>query len=192
MNEYGPFEEIVKAAGALIAAATAIALSWRGQLPWGSWEEELPQGPQRVASLVVAVLIGVLWFFAEPEDTGFLARLAIGLAVAAFVLVVIYTYLVSQYTFTKVVVALDGEDRVPEERKVIGGFRLTEHARTTIAKQRESVQGFFAGTAYNAESVWTRRSLSLAKLTFVVTYICLVACGTLALSAAALLVGFKQ
>src|SRR5215216_4254073 len=122
MSEYGVLDEVVKAAGALIAASTAIALSWRGQLPWGSWEEDFQTGLQRVASLVVAVLIGVLWFFAEPNDANFVAWLAIGLAVASLVLVIVYVYLVNQYTYTKVVVT-DSDKRTWEERKAIGGFR---------------------------------------------------------------------
>jgi len=105
--------------------------------------------------------------------------------------VVVYVYLLSRYTYTKVVVT-DSQRRITEERKVIGGFHLTERARDTIAQQRITVQDFFKGTAYDADSVWTRGSLSLSKLTFVAVYIALIACGTLALTAAALLVTLRQ
>jgi hypothetical protein len=57
------FDQIVADAGALIAAAGAILVSWKGRARWEPWEEDVPKGPQQVAGLVTAVAIGVLWFY---------------------------------------------------------------------------------------------------------------------------------
>ena len=59
------------------------------------------------------------------------------------------------------------------------------------SKKKLTTQEFFRGVAYDPDHVWTRPSRAFAKMTFNVGYIGLVACGTVALTAASILISFN-
>jgi hypothetical protein len=112
---------------------------------------------------------------------------AIGALILTILFLVTYGYLISQQTYKKEVV-IDGQ---PVEKNIIGGFRLTENAKRQIADRGISIQDYFMGTEYTEDEVWMRGWRALAKQVFVLVYICLVASGSIALAAMALLVGLK-
>jgi hypothetical protein len=193
LNEYGVLAQVVSAAGAIMAAAAAIALSWRGRARWEPWEEDVSKGPQKVGGLVAAVIIAILWAISAPEDEGFLIRLALWLLGGVVLFLVLYGYLVGVQTYEKEVV-VDGNSNPPkvETKKVIGGLTLTPAAKSTIAEEKITIQQYFQGTAYDPDHVWTRPSRAVAKQLFVLGYIGLVATGTIVLAVAAILIAFRM
>ncbi len=187
-TDFGSLAPIVKGAGALIAMVIAIILAWKGRAKWEPSEEDIPGGPQKVAGLVSAVIIGIAWYLSTASQVIVLSFWAIGLAVFALIMLVVYGYLVSSQTFTQIVIV----NRKPREKKVIGGFRLTDQAARIIKKEKTTTQQFFKGTAYDPDMVWTRPSRSLAKSAFVVSYVGLIVGGTLALALAAIIISFPK
>ncbi len=173
-----------------MAVVSALWLTWRGRATWEPWEEDVPQGPQKVAGVLCAVVICILWFSSDSSPASFFTYLAIICAVLTVIFLVVYGYLIGVQTYTKVIV-VDAARGTTEEKKVTGGFRLTADAQEAIKEHKLTVQTFFEGTAYDPDVVWTRPSRAAAKQLFVLSYIGLVACGTVALASAALLVGLR-
>jgi hypothetical protein len=185
-EEYGPLSDVVAAAGSIIAASGAIALAWRGRTKWEPSEQDLDKGPQKVGGLLAAVLISVLWFQTVTGNSqpplGFLAILLSGLCLVSLFT---YSFLISVQTFSKLVSTGPNKS---EERKVVGGFRLTERAKEALRKNDVTLQELFAGSAYNEALVWTPSSRALAKIAFAFSYIVLTVSGTVALASVALLI----
>src|SRR5437016_4766462 len=90
----GDFVELsglVKTAGLLVSSGAAIALAWRGRTRWEPSDQDLPQAPQRIAGLLNAVGLALLWvFLANASHAHTLAVLAIILAIACFLFFVFY------------------------------------------------------------------------------------------------------
>ena len=192
MNDYGVLAQVVSTAGAIMAAAGAIAFSWRGRASWEPWEEDISKGPQKVGGLIAAVVIALLWATSSPEVGSFLIKLTITLLVGAVVFLILYGFLVGTQTYEQEVVIDTGSNPPKTEtKKVIGGFTLTDRARETIEEKELTVQKYFKGTAYDSDEVWTRTSRALAKQLFVIGYIGLVSCGSIALATTAILIGFR-
>jgi hypothetical protein len=169
-----------------MAAAGAITLAWKGRAAWEPSEQDISRGPQKVSGLLAAVAVAVLWASAAPVDPAskqFLIRTALTCGALSLVFLSVYGFLVSSLTFN-LVTARNGK---PIDLKVIGGFLLTPKARRAIEREQTNTQKYFEGTAYDMDEVWTRPSRAFAKQTFVLAYVGLIVCGTLALAAAALL-----
>jgi hypothetical protein len=189
--DYGVLAQVVAAAGTLIAAGGALALCWKGRFNWEPVEEDIPKAAQKFGGLVIAVAIAVLWYrftqqhLLAADDLMWLAdKFALG-GLAALVL---YGLLVGVLVYEKTVVV---KGRQTAEKKVIGGFWLTAAAKQALVSgdpRPLSVGDLFKGAAFNADYVWPRLSRSLAKVSFQLAYIGLVAGGTCALAAVSLLV----
>jgi hypothetical protein len=191
MTDFGELSGIVKTSGCLVAAAGAIGLGWRGRANWEPSEIDIPNAPQRVAGLVCTVAIGVLWATTGPADAAWVATLAMKLALGTVVFLSLYGYLIALQTYTKEVVRNAGSGVVSEE-KIIGGFWLTEGAKSAIEQGRLTVQRYFKKVSYDVDEVWSKGARALAKTLFVIVYIGLVASGTIALAATSIRVGMKQ
>jgi hypothetical protein len=169
----------------LVSAGGAIYLCWRRRGKWEPSEEDIPKGAERVAGLLNAVVLGLIWsLLADSSHIDLLTYMAMILAVSCLIFLLVYGFLVSVYTYDKV------ESVSPKKtvtQRIIGGLRVTSEARRVAKKNRITTQEVLKGAAYDVDKVWTRSSRALAKLLFVVCYIGLVVCGTIALTCVAII-----
>jgi hypothetical protein len=184
-NDYGPLSDVVAYAGHIVAAIAAIGLAWRGRTRWEPSEEDLSKGPQKVGALVAAVAIVLVWAaYGEDRAAPGLRVLAVALAVLTLLGLLIYLFLIASMSYEKIEIS-DGKPRVV---KVIGGYRLTEGARSRLRDRPSlTVQQLFKGSAYDPARVWTVASRALAKLSFVGCYLLLTISGSVALAVAAVI-----
>jgi len=178
-TDYGVLTNLVKAAGTLITAAVAIGATWRGRANWEPSEVDIAKSPEKIAGLVTAVAIAVIW--ARLSDTAhisLLTQLAIAFAVVSFASLIVYSFLVGTRTFQS-----------GAKQKLIGGFVLTRNARKALrnSDNRLTTQEYLIQNNSDPDKVWTRNSRAAAKTSFLFCYIALVACGTIALSCASIL-----
>lgn len=183
-QEYGSLAPLVQTVGWLVTASAAIGLSWRRRSKWEPSEEDIAQGPARVAGLLTAVAIAIIWTqLSSRSHIPLLTKLSIGAGSLCLVFLIVYGYFVSTMTYVK---DESSQDKV-RRRNVIGGFTLTRKASDLQVKKSLTVQEIFAGSTYDFDKVWTRGSRALAKAIFVVCYIVLTVSGTVALSCSAIL-----
>jgi hypothetical protein len=183
-SEYGPLADLVKYSGMLMSAGLAIGLAWRRRANWEPCEEDVPKGPSRVAGLLSAIAIAIVWSeYSTLAAKDGLTKAAVILGVCALMFLLFYGFLIANQVFEE---KFSPKKNKVETRKVVGGFRLTVEAKKQLRKAG-SVQQLFEGSAYKPDLVWTRGSRSLAKQAFALAYIGLNLSGTMALSCAALL-----
>src|SRR5689334_13490539 len=95
-ENYGALTSLVRAAGTLVSAAIAIGLTWRGRAKWEPSEVDIPKGPERVAGLLTAVAVAIIWsLISDTTHLTLLTQLAIGLAVGTLFALLIYSFLIS-------------------------------------------------------------------------------------------------
>jgi hypothetical protein len=179
----GQFEELLPQATSLLALVGALALTWKKRAAWEPVEQDVPRGPQRVAGLVTAVVIGALWWYQKTSSSdvsGSLVSIAIACAAGCAVAVLAYTLLISIFTYEREVVA--GSQRTRKE-KIIGGFVLTNEAVQARSLHNITIQELLKGAGYDPDKVWTRLSRGAAKVAFSLAYMLLIGCGTVALGA---------
>lgn len=183
---YGVMTDIVRSSGAIIATSLAIGQAWRGRTSWEPSEEDVSRGPQKVGSLAAAVLIVIVWAQTGPSTKGgVVAALAAALVASTIVFLIVYGFVVATQTYERVIVV--GGDVVTQ--KIVGGYVLTARAKERLKQDDLTVQELLKGAAYDPDKIWTRPSRALAKSTFVVSYLGLTICGTVALASGAVLVG---
>lgn len=190
VSNYGVLRPVVSGAGSIIAAGAAIALTWRGRAKWEPSEEDVKEGPQRVGGLVAAIFIAILWFEnkGSPKSHLLIFVAIIGAAICVVTLLV-YSFLIAMKTFTLKRVV----NGAVKEQKIIGGFKRTANTKTELKKHGNlTMQDLFAGTAYDADKVWTPRSRAVAKVIFVACYLVLTVSGTVALAGAAMLISLSS
>lgn len=183
-TDYGPLTDLVKYAGILISAAGAIGLTWRRRAKWEPSEQDVPSGAAKVAGLLTAIVIAVIWTqystaAAKPE----LTRISLTLGVVCVVFLLVYGYLIAQLVYVQ---AVSPKKNQVINVKIIGGFALTRDAKKHL-REAGSIQRLFEGAGYDPDLVWTRASRAFAKQLFVLCFIGLNVSGTIALSCAALL-----
>jgi hypothetical protein len=183
---YGPLSNLVATGGALIAAGAAIALAWKGRAKWEPSEEDIPKGPQKVGGLVATVAIVVIWSqyikAAHIPQVTTIAWTLLGVTVLSLL---VYIILVTTQTYYKVVSTKANE---VGRQTIIGGFWRKREAKTKQRKEKVTTQELLAGAAYDEDKVWDRLSRALAKISFVLCYLGLSVCGTVALACAAVIV----
>jgi hypothetical protein len=180
--DYGPLKEVVAGAGAIIAASTAILATWSGRAGFGLSADELPRGAQRVGGLLAGLAIVLIWVsWRDGAHNHQLVVAIIALGSVTLASLILYASLIGTLTYEKV--ELDGSTR-----RIIGGFWLTPQARAK-RKAGTGVQQLLEGAAYDTEKLWSRSSRQLATLTFLIAYLALTICGTVALAAGAIRLG---
>jgi hypothetical protein len=185
---YGPFASLVGTAGSIIATGAALLLGFKGRARWEPSEEDVSKGPQRVGSLVGAVGIVLVWANSRPEDLLVLTHLAVWLLGITVASLLAYGLLNSTLIY-HVEVAVDPTKTA--RHNIIGGFWFAKGISAKIRSEGVTVQDFLKGTAYKTDVVWPRLSRGLAKQAFVLAYLLLTVCGTLALASASIITGFK-
>lgn len=185
-TDYGPFTNLVRDAGSIVAAVAAIGLTWRGRAKWEPSEEDVAEGPQKVGGVVSVALVTVVWatFRTDPSSPVLKVLLVIA-AAAAFVLLLVYGWLIAVYTFNSVEIDDAGKAHTT---KIIGSWKLTPQAKAAIDLPT-TAQDTFAGMGYDPDKVWPRGSRALTKSLFVTSYIGLVVSGTFAIAASSIIAG---
>jgi hypothetical protein len=185
---YGPFASLVGTAGSIVATGTALLLGFKGRARWEPSEEDVSKGPQRVGSLVGAVGIVLVWANSSSENSLALTHLAVWLLGITVVALLAYGLLNSTLIYY-VEVAMDSTKTA--KQNIIGGFWYAKGIPEQIRSLGVTVQDFLKGTAYKTDVVWPRLSRGLAKQAFVLAYLLLTVCGTLALACGSIITGFK-
>ncbi len=188
-ESYGVLAQAVAVAGSLVSATTAIRLTWKGRFSWEPVEEDIPKGAQKIGGLLTSVCIALLWysfFFIKSITDSAMIKVAALTGSGAFAALVIYSILVAVFVYDKEVVV--GKNKT-DKTKIIGGFWLTGIAKDALLKNPTiTIPEVFKGAKYDPDKVWPRFSRALTKVSFQISYVALVGLGTLALSAASLLV----
>jgi hypothetical protein len=192
-QNFGVLANVVAGAGSLIAVAAAIRLSWKKREQWEPVEEDVPNSAQHVGGLLAAAAIGVFWYGVSVSRTVHgqdLIGYIVGFGIATVIGLIIYFLLVATYVYEKPVAT---SKRATRSIKIIGGFRLTDAARRSLASgdpRPSSIQDLILGSA-SLDQVWPRGSRAFAKVCFVLAYILLTASGTCLLACAALLISLN-
>lgn len=190
MSDYGPLAPIVAYAGNLAAAALAFRVAWAGKV--FNWEPEiagLNKAPTKIAGLFSLITVAVI--FAETRsDPDFvwlmwMSGIAAGTTLIGFL---VYIFLKSTRAFS-----CPNDDQI-----VIRGFWLTQHAKNAIAGEEPYVlpgqtpphndKEFFCGSGRLPDRVWPVEAQALAQISLVLAYILFIAPGTIAVSAASIVI----
>jgi len=186
------FGPVIGGAGSLMAAGAAITLAWRGRTKWEPCDEDLSNGSRKLAGLLSALAVAVLWCLARAT-VGVLTllrlqRTAIYSGLLCFAFLLVYGLLVFVFTYLGKLVKSGSPQRI------IGGLWVTAAAHDKIAagQKRDSpprnYQEFLELPGITADLLWPRLSRGLVKQAFVFSFIILTVSGTAALTGAALLV----
>lgn len=202
-KDYEGFAPVVSTAGTILAMGSALTLGWKGRARWEPVQEDVPRAPQKVASLVAALMVVLIW--AQWNDIQYkdtLTKLVIWCSMALIVSLVIYGLLMGfVYTAVRKKKGVPANSTETEEIKVIGGLWLNENARAHVGKpegpqvpglrpaQILTVQRMFALSEYVKDEVWSRPSQQLASMLFTLGYLGLIVAGTVALGSGAILTG---
>ncbi|MQA19186.1 hypothetical protein [Rugamonas rivuli] len=180
--DYGQLKDIVGAATSLMAAASAIGVTWLRRAKWMPPEESVPGGTLRVAGLVSAVAIGIL--FLERQKIGLETMLLIGALAGLFTIMslTISIYTNTRYSF----VYPESSKRGAPLKRTLGGHKLTAEAQHISEERRMEPQALFVNAAYDKNLVWTQSSQALVQTASVLGFIALQASGSIALSAIAI------
>jgi hypothetical protein len=203
LTNYGFLGPIVGISGMLVAAGAAISFSWgRALHEWKPPPDVLPVALSRTISLLCALSVFLIWFFAEPAlQRAYVILLAmLGLltivALLSFIGVKAYcgrfSYLVPTSPITEpppptVPKQKRGGKRAhPESLEIViwGGFRLTERAKKSVA-EGTLVEDFLKGNLYKKDAVWTPGSQAASAVVTAALLLTLLVAGTSALTCAA-------
>jgi hypothetical protein len=199
-TSYGAFATIVTVAGNIVAMGAAITLGWKGRAKWEPVEEDVPKGPQKVATVIAALLVVIIW--AQLNDIQYKSTLITIVIRCLFGLVVslIIYGLLNGFIYTAVRKKKDEPEksRVVEQVKVIGGIWLNSHARKRKGTREDpdddksqilTVQRMFDLSEYNKDELWPRPSQQIASALFTLGYLGLIVTGTVAVGSGAILTG---
>lgn len=181
----GVLADVVAIGGSAMSAGAALLVAWRGKrFSLEPSLEDVPGAGDKVAALLASV--GILLMYAtlnEDRHASTLALISVVCAAVAFAALLAYLFLIGSRGF-------DRYQGLPEQERIIGGFRLTRTARAAKVKHEvDSEQTLFEGLAYDPDSTWTKSSRALARTVCVATFILLLVSGTIALGAAAMRLG---
>lgn len=182
VTDYGPFGPVVGYGAAIIAAVSALSLTWQGRLAkWKPPEEDLPNVAQKVVLMLCGVGMVVVWYFAEPKTVPILLFVGVALGLVCFGSFLIYSGMIGRYSFVKQVAV--SPKKTPDV-KILGGRDLLPSAVQTMKKNGiTSVQDLFEGAAYDPDKLWSRESRQWVKTRIVALFVVVLFSGTLALTA---------
>lgn len=180
MTEFGFLSNLVAIAGCLAAATTAIALAWMKRVKWQPPEEVLPKIGSRFSGLVAMVVVALIYVFGKRIGLEMLAVVNLILLLVAIVAlsVTITTNVKYSFYYPK------GRE---EKNRLLGGGILTEEAREIAMNKHQSEQEMLEDVRGARDKIWTRSSMAVVNLRSTISFVFLVAFGTSALAAAAML-----
>jgi hypothetical protein len=182
-SDYGPFAPVVGYAATIIAAGTALAVTWRGALEkWKPPEEDLPNAAQKLVLLICGVQMVIVWMLAAPDTSSRLLMAAGVSAIVCFVVFLSYSAMIGKYTFIKRIAVSAAETR---EVRLLGGRKLLPGASAIMKKKGiGSVQELLEGAAYDVDKLWSRDDRAWVKTPLIALFVLILVSGTLALTAA--------
>jgi hypothetical protein len=171
---------MVSGVASLAAAGAAITATFTKRAKWQPPEEVVPSAVSRLSALLTAVGIANLWAYRADLGEGWLSVIAVvGFAVALSALTVaIRTNIECSYFYPA--------QRTEKNRK-LGGDQLTAQAKNIEAEHGLTAQAMFEDAQGDKDLVWTRASQANANVRSTLSFIVLIAVGSCALAAAALL-----
>jgi hypothetical protein len=181
-GEYGLLAGLVGSVAALLSAGAAITAAWVRTANWAPPEDGVPSAPTKVCALLTAVAVAGLWFETgkslSSRDLEIIAGSAGGLT---FLFLLIYTALIMVYVYQKQLPDLSWV-------RTTGGFWLTKTARQKLHLPEVSgdKQKLLHGAAYNSDLVWPRFARGLVMICFIVGFVGITFCGSVAISSIAL------
>src|SRR5262249_44090657 len=90
-TDYGVFGSVVSAAGSIVAMGAALTLGWKGRARWEPVEEDVPRAPQKVAGLVAALLVVVMWVqFNDSQFKNTLTKVVVGCSIGLVSSLIVY------------------------------------------------------------------------------------------------------
>jgi hypothetical protein len=180
-NDFGTLAPLVKVVGTVISAAAAIGLAWRGRTSIEPSEEDIPGIPQKVGGLLTAIALALIWSMAaDSSHYNLLVFLSVSLGILTLLALLCYGFLIGTLSF---------RTNSPANT-IIGGFALTPYAKAKLeaATAGLTVQQLVHDEADDPDRVWDRKSRSLAKQVFVLSYLLLVVSGSISISCASIIV----
>lgn len=158
--KYGPLADIVTNAGFLLAATLALSLRWmkRSGSSWAPPEEAVPNATTRVASLVTAVLLALLYVFLNsPGRQGVLAGITLFFLVGAVAGLLLTIYMIKAYGCEM--------ERTNWRRKKVktikrGGKQLTKEAEQIRQSRNVSVDRLVQEAQGDVTLVFEKSSLA--------------------------------
>jgi hypothetical protein len=184
--DYGQFGQMIATGTTLVAAVGSLFFLLKKRAKWEPAEEDVPKLAQSIAALVDAVALAWIWYFQQaqgPTARSSLLTIALWSVAVAVACAILYGLLVSVFTYDREVTI---SPRRVVRLKVVGGFFLRPEAKAAQRRENVTIQELFKGSAYNADKLWNRLNRSLAKSSFLLSYVGLVVSGTLALATAAM------
>ena len=93
-SSYGQLTLLVKAIGWLTSASLAASLAFRNRRDWEPSEQDVPGAPSRVAAVITAALMALIWKqWANTDSFSFLVRLTVFASFATLVFLLVYGFL---------------------------------------------------------------------------------------------------
>jgi hypothetical protein len=190
-TDYGMLGSAVSTAGWLLSAGGVVILTFKPRARWEPSEHDVSAAPQRIAGLLAAAGIGVVW--KRVSDSAYddlLTRLSLGLLLGCLLSLIVYAVLVRAKTYVQEFLSPVNEI---EFRSIIGGFRLTDAARRSLKKLPGLTQEeLLRDSGNDPDNVWKPFYRRLAKVCFISGYIGLTVCGSMALSLTAIVLLPKE
>jgi len=180
--DYGSLNALVHAASALVSTTIAIGALWwlRPTL------SDIPEGIIKAGEVVFSGIgIALVWtqlsdLSASPAIIKWIEILAVGLLISLIALVIMTVgRIVLRYRDT------------PDEARVLGGLWLTSEARK-VRDKFGGVQEAYEAFLYNHADLWSVPSRVVACILFLIFDLMAVVCGSVALTATAMLIMIYQ
>lgn len=181
MTEYGEFATLVATVSSLVAASVAILFGFQKRARWQPPEEAVSVAVSRLASLLTAVGIAILYVFAKD-----MARWMLAAVVILFLIMTLCALLVAISTNVKYSYFFPAERN--EKNRKLGGDRLTDEAEKIRKKKGMTIQDMFLDSHGDKDLVWTRDSQASVSIRSTLSFIFLIGGGGCCLAAAGMLV----
>ncbi len=185
-TDFGQFGPMIANGTTLFAAVGSLFMLFKKRAKWEPAEEDVPKLAQSIAALLGAIGLAWLWYYQTVQGSAVRASLltiAVWSGALAFICAIAYALLVGILTYDREVAI--SPKRV-SRMKIIGGFFLRPDAKAAQAKSKVTTQELFKGSGYDADKLWDRPNRSLAKSSFLVSYVGLVVGGMVAIATAAM------
>ncbi len=181
-TSYSPFGVVVGYGAAIIAAVTALSVTWQGRLEkWKPPEEDLPNAAQKIVLLLCGVGMVSIWYVAEPKTVPTLIVFSAIMGIVCLSSFLSYSWLIGKYSFSRPVKSRNGKGVIC---KILGGTTLLPSAarRLNRTKGSSSIQEILEASNWNPDKVWSRDSRQWVKFKVVVLFVLILFSGTLVLT----------